>query len=50
MTANDQVHRAGEPTRLNVEKRKNVDEGIEFEKTKREPAPVQRFVSWRLPC
>ncbi len=43
-TPNDQVHRAGGPTRVNVEQPKNVNEGNDIEKPKREPAPVQRLV------
>ena len=33
---------------MNVEEPKTVIEGNEFEQPKREPAPVQRFVSWHL--
>ena len=32
-----------DPTRVNVEKPKTVNEGNDAEKPKREPAPVQRF-------
>ena len=41
---NDQVHRAGGPTRVNVEKSNTVNEGNSVEKPKNEPAPVQRLV------
>ncbi len=40
---NDQVHRAGGPTRGNVAKPINVNEGNDVEKPKREPAPVRRL-------
>ena len=45
---NDQVHRARGPTQVNVEKPNNVNDGNEFEKPKREPAPVQRLVMWHF--
>ena len=42
---NDQVHRADGSTRVNVDKQKTVNEGIDAEKPKREPAPVECLVS-----
>ena len=41
---NDQVHRAGGPTRVNVEKPKTLNEGEDVEKPKDERAPVKRPV------
>ena len=49
----DQVPWAGGPTRVNIEKPEDVNEGNDVEKPKREPAPVQRLMRpgaiWQTP-
>ncbi len=50
MLANDQVHRAGGTTRVNIEKPRTVNEANDVVKLEREPVPVQCLVSWHFDC